>query len=159
MQEIKLEGKISELCKIKFLRTNTFVLISLLSLGCFNFFLIIFQVKNFRGNLIYNTFAEQSAEISATLISGYIYMKTGPKIGFCSMYFVSLIGSVLLLYIMKNNHLRHLTPIVLMISKFGVSAAFNMSFIASVQLIPTVFAATVFGFCNVIARLSTVLAP
>jgi hypothetical protein len=86
-------------------------------------------------------------------------MKTGPKLGFCSMYFVSLIGSILLLYTMKNKNLHHFIPLTLMISKFGVSAAFNMSFIASVQLIPTIFTATVFGYCNVMARLATVLAP
>ena len=44
-------------------------------------------------------------------------------------------------------------------AKFGISAAFNMVFLASVQLIPTIVAASVFGYCNVLARAITVLAP
>lgn len=35
--------------------------------------------------------------------------------------------------------------------------AFNMVFIASVELIPTIFAATVFGYANVVARLVTMM--
>jgi hypothetical protein len=40
-------------------------------------------------------------------------------------------------------------------AKLGISSAFNMSFIASIQLIPAIFAASVFGYCNVLARIIT----
>ena len=50
-------------------------------------------------------------------------------------------------------------PVFITMAKFGISAAFNMIFIASVQLIPTIVAASVFGYCNVLARLMTVLSP
>lgn len=44
-------------------------------------------------------------------------------------------------------------------AKFGISAAFNNSFIASVQLTPALYQASIFGFNNMSARLVTVLAP
>ena len=52
-----------------------------------------------------------------------------------------------------------LIPIFIVFAKFGISAAFNMTFIASVQLIPTIIAASVFGYCNMVARTITILSP
>lgn len=45
------------------------------------------------------------------------------------------------------------------VAKFGISAAFNMIYICFMQLIPTIFTATVFGYANIVARVFTILAP
>ena len=44
-------------------------------------------------------------------------------------------------------------------AKFGISAAFCMVFVCFMELIPTMFTATVFGYGNTAARIVTVLAP
>ena len=76
--------------------------------------------------------------------------------GFVSMFFLSITGSSLLILFWTNVALL---PVFITMAKFGISAAFNMIFIASVQLIPTIVAASVFGYCNVLARSMTVLSP
>ena len=45
------------------------------------------------------------------------------------------------------------------VSKFGISAAFNIVIIANPILFPPLFLATAFGITNTFARLVTVLAP
>ena len=44
-------------------------------------------------------------------------------------------------------------------AKFGISATFNMSYIAFVQLIPTRYNTTAFGLTNAVGRLLTFGSP
>jgi hypothetical protein len=46
-----------------------------------------------------------------------------------------------------------------MVAKFGISACINMSFIGSVDLIPTIFNARVLGIGNVFAGIITIMSP
>ena len=50
-------------------------------------------------------------------------------------------------------------PVFIIMAKFGVSANFNMVYVGFVQLIPTMYITTVFGLCNVVARLVTFMSP
>ena len=72
------------------------------------------------------------------------------------MFMVTVVGSILLVQYWDN---LEMIPIFITMAKFGISATFNMAFIVSVQLIPTIVAATVFGYCNVSARSLTILSP
>ncbi len=44
-------------------------------------------------------------------------------------------------------------------AKFGVSATFNLAYVASAYLFPSIYSATAFGICNIFARITTILAP
>ena len=72
------------------------------------------------------------------------------------MFFISILGSILLMIYWTS---LELIPIFIVLAKFGISASFNITFIASVQLIPTIIAASVFGYCNTVARTITILSP
>ena len=130
------------------------ILMVLLCSNSFVYFLINFQMKNVKGSLIANTLASQGAEFFADVFSGVIYNSLGARKSFLTSYFVSIIGSLLLLKFIDNTNLIFLFIIM---AKFGISSAFTISFIASVQLIPTIFAASVFGYCNVSARIVTMM--
>ena len=90
------------------------------------------------------------------MVGGYIYHRLGPKIAFPTMYAVSALGTALLLVFWTNSSL---VPIFIVLSRFGIVAAFNMCYIFGVQLIPTIFAASTFGICNAVARITTTSAP
>ena len=113
-------------------------------------------MKYVDGGLIKNTLISQFSELTADLVSGIIYYKFGPRFAFTIMFCISIFGSILLMLFWTN---LELIPVLIILAKFGISASFNMVFIASVQLIPTIVAASVFGYCNVSARLITVLSP
>ena len=52
-----------------------------------------------------------------------------------------------------------LIPVFIIMGKYGISATFNMVFIAYMQLIPTIFVSSVFGIGNFSARLLTAFSP
>ena len=74
------------------------------------------------------------------------------------MFSLSAFGSIILIFIVQADNTPWI-PVFVAMSKFGISACFNMVFISVVQLTPTMFTASIFGFCNVTARMVTVLAP
>ena len=150
--KIMLVGEISEVCSIWQIRRNFLVLMYLLSMNSFCFFLINFQMKFVKGSLIKNTLGSQIAEFSADALSGVVYAGVGPRRGFVCSYIVGICGSVLMLTFWEN---KDYILFLIIAAKLGMSSAFNMSFIASIQLIPPIFAASVFGYCNVLARIVT----
>ena len=97
-----------------------------------------------------------SSEVCADIISVFVYMSIGPKKGFASSYILASLGCLLLLCFPNNIDM---IPFYVTIAKFGISTSFNMVYLASVGLIPTMFASSVFGLCNVAARILTILAP
>ena len=88
------------------------------------------------------------------MASSFIYLYMGPKYAFLSCYLLSAVGSGLLTAFWTNESL---IPVFISMAKFGMATCFNMVFIASVQLVPTLFAASAFGFCNVAARTVTMM--
>ena len=127
-----------------------------LSTTSFVYFLINFQMKKVQGSIVVNTISNQVSEVSADILSGFYYVYAGPIRGFQSMFMLSIIGTVLLLIYWDNVDL---IPVFVLIAKFGVSANFNMVYIASVALIPPLFASSVWGINNTVARLCSMLAP
>ena len=109
-------------------------------------------MKFVQGSLVKNTLGSQVAEFMANSLSGFVYSFLGAKYGFASSYVVSILGSTLLILYWDN---KDYILILIIAAKFGISSAFNMSFIASIELIPALVAASVFGYCNVAARIVT----
>ena len=94
--------------------------------------------------------------MAADIVSVLVYLSLGPKKGFASSYSLAILGCFLLLCFPNNIGM---IPFFVTIAKFGISASFNMVYLASVGLIPTMFASSVFGLCNVAARIATIMAP
>lgn len=128
----------------------------LLSISSFCFYMINFQMKLVKGTLTQNTIVSQVAELSANWYSGLMYSSVGPRMGFTTSYLLCLGGSILL---MMNWNNLDMIPLYITMAKFGISSSFNMIYLASVSLIPTILSSTVFGYCNVVARVLTIFAP
>ena len=127
----------------------------ILTSSSFCYFLINFSMKVVPGNLIYLTMVSQLSDAVANFQSGFLYKKTGARLGFISMYALSGCGSLCLLMFWSGSPYLILCFIVL--AKLGITSAFNMAFISFMQLVPTILCSTVFGFCNGVARVATVL--
>lgn len=155
---VKLKGEWKELLTVPSLKINTFILALMATTASFCFYNFNFLMKNVEGSLIHNTMASATSELVGDLVSGVLYMKLGPRYAFSLSYAISFVGSICLILLMDSEQ-YDLLPFFIPLAKFGVAAAFNMCFIAAVQLIPTIFASTVFGISNVFARTITILAP
>jgi hypothetical protein len=46
-----------------------------------------------------------------------------------------------------------------LLSRYGISSAFNLVWIANSVIFPTLFTGTAMGICNVFARISTFFSP
>lgn len=49
--------------------------------------------------------------------------------------------------------------ICLLLTKFGISSAFNICFLITSEYFPTNYSSTVFGYCGILSRIVTIMAP
>jgi hypothetical protein len=61
--------------------------------------------------------------------------------------------------IIYGDSYQSFVPIFLGLIRVGIVCAFNLVYLANVDVFPTLFAATALGFCNFFARLFTVMSP
>jgi hypothetical protein len=69
------------------------------SISSFDWYLINFQLKYIRGDLYLNTIVSSVCEIPAYALSGLLYQFTGPKLTFVILFGISLIGSLLYIFL------------------------------------------------------------
>ena len=133
----------------------------LISASSLCYYLILFQLKSFSGEMIPNTLSSQLAEISANILSMFLYQQLNPKTSFATMFSLSLFGSILLFVYRTPENVQpsQFYIVYVFAAKFGISSTFNTCFICFVQLIPTLYASSAFGFCNILARTLTILSP
>ena len=129
---------------------------SLLSISVFCSFLQVFQLRSLKGSLVQNTLLCFTTQFLANASAGVVQAYFGTKNAFTLSYLIGCIGATALLLNWDN---ARVFPALLITSVFGVSASFNLCFIANSELIPTLLSASVFGYCNVTARLLGVFAP
>jgi len=104
-----------------------------------------------------NAYLSTVSDIVVSIASGLIYYYIGLKITFLILFSISVAGGVIYMAVPTTN--IYLIGTMVLIAKFGVGGTFNIVFLASSQLYPAVLASTVFGICNVFARLATMGAP
>lgn len=126
---IALKGEWSEIFSITPIKTNTIILILMNITTSFCFFNLGFMMKNVQGSLVQMTLASQSSELCAVLVSIILYTRLGPSNAFSISYLISFAGSLCLIIVMQYNYVE-LMPYFISLAKFGISATFNMIFIA-----------------------------
>jgi len=124
----------------------------LCSLSYFGYFFCGFNVGKLEGDLRTNSITPQVSELIAVLLSGLLYNKLGPKKAFSLMFFISFLGSIGLI-VAKLTNKENLDVFILPVAKFGDSANVNLVYVASMQLIPSIFVPILFGYTMCIGRL------
>ena len=124
--------------------------------SAFNYFLINFRMKYLPGNIFINTTVASSSEIVAYILGGISYQKIGIRFTLITAFLISCLGSISL--IIWGNYVDYV-PLMILATRVGVSATFNICYLANAQLFPSIFAGTAIGICNIFAKMSTILAP
>lgn len=134
----------------------------------FNYYMVTFLFKYYPGDIFVNTSISAFSDIWAVAISGAIYNKLGPKLSLRLFFGLSsAAGCLIVLYEHSIGQFTDhptevssmLFPMLVLVSQFGISAAFNTLFIANGQLFPVLFAATAQGISNFVARFSSSFSP
>ena len=123
----------------------------------FNYYIITFYLKYIPGNIYVNTSLASTAEICAYFGSGIVMNYFGVKLSFMISFILAAVGGILL--VIFFNAEGALIATFVLFAKFGISFAFNLSYLATPQMFPTALCATAFGICNVFARVATILSP
>ena len=104
-----------------------------------------------------NMYASTASEVVAILISGVIQNQIGFKYTLLLGY--AMAGVCGFVVTCSSGESELLYALFVLLSRFGICITFNMNYIATQRLFPSVVLATVFGITNVFARFTTVLAP
>ena len=123
----------------------------------FNYYIITFYLKYIPGNIYVNTSLACIAEVIAYLCSGFVMNIFGVKLSFIISYVLAATGGILLVIFFNAEGI--LIAVFVLFAKFGISFAFNLTYLATPQMFPTALCTTAFGICNIFARFSTVLSP
>ena len=96
------------------------------------------------------------------LSSGFVYTKFGLRATFASMFLMSTIGGLLIVFVgyaATDNGNAWVFPFLVMFATFGTASCFNLVYITHANIFPTLFAATAMGIVNFCARIATIFAP
>jgi MFS family permease len=127
------------------------------TVSSFNYYIMTFYLKYIPGSVYTNTSLSCSAEIIAYIASGIIMNAFGVKLAFIISFILAAIGGIFLVIFFSAD--GYLIAIFVLFAKFGISFAFNVSYLATPQMFPTHLTSTAFGVCNLFARGSTILSP
>ena len=157
-EEVSPETQTSYYVRQRPIKVNLAVMAYMWSACSFAYYMINFYMKYLPGNIFTNTFASGFSEMTADALSGLIYRRLGAKTTYSGLLALSLLGGVCILF-MGESTSTVLMPIFVMLAKFGISGAFNVNYVCTVDVFPTLFMATALGFCNFFSRALTILAP
>ncbi|CDW80647.1 organic cation [Stylonychia lemnae] len=172
LQQEKKIGDVKKVESVKKLFQETSYLVNLLimifswSTASFGFYLIPYFLSSINTQLqsnSYNVFelaiASSISEIFANIFCYFITTIFPNKKSLIFSYLLAFFGSAGF-WIAKDTVLRSSNILYyVLFSKFGVTVAFNVTYVIMGELFPTLLKATAFGICNVIARFITILSP
>ena len=138
------------------------------STASFNYYMISFLLKYFPGDIYLNGLMSSASEITAYAVGGILYQKIGVKKGFFISFGIATLGGFGMIIFERFTHFFSDNPVkgpvwifpsLVLLSKFGTAAAFNINFVSNIDLFPVLFSTTALGFCNFAGCVFTVLAP
>ena len=141
-------------CSTRNIFVNIVLMCILWTCSSFDYYLITFFLKYIPGNIFVNTSIASFSEVVAYIISGYLMNLMGIKVSYFVGFAVAATGGLLMIFFF---HLKSMIAVFVLLSKFGISFAFNVSYLGTPKLFPVALTGTAFGICNVFARFSTVL--
>ncbi len=109
-----------------------------------------------------------ASEMTGDLCMGLIYNKIGTKASYLVILSLATLGGLgMVYYEYKSNYYGDnsikeavwIFPALVLLSKFGASATYNVNYIATFDLFPSVFAVSVLGFGDFIGSFVTIFAP
>jgi len=143
-------------CSNKTILLNLILMIVMWTASSFDYYFITFFLKYIPGNIYVNTSISSISEIIAYCFSGSLMKILGIKMSYLIAWVIATTGGILMICFSGSDAAM---GVFVLLSKFGVSFAFNNSYLATPKMFPVQLTATAFGLCNVVARIFTIGAP
>ena len=125
----------------------------------FCYYLISYQLKYIQGSIWTNGIISSTSEGCAYASSGILVNRLGLKKILCFAYALAILGMGCLVIFQPPGDEQFILSLLILGSKFGVSACFNLAYVGNQMLFPIQIVATSYGICNVFSRCATIAAP
>ena len=116
-------------CSDKSLLINLILMTVFWTAGSFNYYIITFYLKYIPGNIYVNTSLSSIAEVAAYIGSGLLMNIFGVKLSYMISFWLATAGGILL--VIFFNAEGALIAVFILFAKFGISFAFNLSYLAT----------------------------
>eukprot|EP00347_Sterkiella_histriomuscorum_P000203 403376785 len=166
LEEAQYNGSLRDIIKVRSNFINLIAMTFLWTSTSFTYYLINFQLKYLSGDIFSNAIASALSEAPAYIAQGYTYSRLGIKKSFYLYLGIAMIGSIGIFtfsnkeeMLDQNSINQYVLPIMILLAKAGVSAAFNVCYFATSNIFPTIYSGTAMGICNFFAKSLTMMSP
>ncbi|KAI7796298.1 putative solute carrier family 22 member 4-like [Triplophysa rosa] len=132
----------------------TFFLRSSVSIG---YCALSLNTSNLHGNIYLNCFLSAVVEVPALILAWLMFRCWSRRL--CLSTTLSLGGLVLLFIHLIPQNMNSVAISLVLLGKFGLSAAFAIVYPATAELYPTVLRNTALGACSMASRVGSISAP
>ncbi|XP_032951791.1 solute carrier family 22 member 5 isoform X4 [Rhinolophus ferrumequinum] len=139
---------------IRMVTIMSIILWMTISVGYFGLSL---DTPNLHGDVYVNCFLSAVVEVPAYILAWLLLQHLPRRYSMATALFLG--GSVLLFVQLVPPDLYYLATVLVMVGKFGVTAAFSMVYVYTAELYPTVVRNMGVGVSSTASRLGSILAP
>nr|XP_030725537.1 solute carrier family 22 member 5 isoform X2 [Globicephala melas] len=144
------------------LRTQNIRMVTIMSIILWmtisvGYFGLSLDTPNLHGNVYLNCFLSAVVEVPAYVLAWLLLQHLPRRYSMATALFLG--GSVLLFVQLVPPDLYYLATILVMVGKFGVTAAFSMVYVYTAELYPTVVRNMGVGVSSTASRLGSILSP
>ncbi|KAL4222696.1 hypothetical protein ACF0H5_018737 [Mactra antiquata] len=154
-------GTIFHLFKYKSLLIRTLVVYFNWLVVCITYYGLAFNSADLYGDIYLNFFLQCLMDLPATTMVLLVIDRSGRKALLCGCMFISGIGclSTIFTILYAGEEYTVSTSVLVMIAKFGASAAFSTVYIYTGELYPTSVRNSAMGSSSMMARVGGMIAP
>uniref|UniRef100_H3AD00 Major facilitator superfamily (MFS) profile domain-containing protein n=1 Tax=Latimeria chalumnae TaxID=7897 RepID=H3AD00_LATCH len=161
LEDMKSKGHeshdILDLLRTSNIRCITIISLLLWMLITIGYFGLSLNTPNLHGNAYINCFLSAAIEIPA-YIAAWLLLRSLPR-RICLTITLFVGGLIVLLIPLIPTDLGALTITLVMLGKFGITAAASMVYVYAAELFPTVVRTMGVGTCNTISRVGSIISP
>ncbi|XP_037595855.1 solute carrier family 22 member 5 isoform X3 [Cebus imitator] len=144
------------------LRTRNIRMVTIMSIILWmtisvGYFGLSLDTPNLHGDIYVNCFLSATVEIPAYVLAWLLLRYLPRRYSMATALFLG--GSVLLFVQLVPPDLYYLTTALVMVGKFGITAAFSMVYVYTAELYPTVVRNMGVGVSSTASRLGSILSP
>ena len=139
-------------------KVNLTIMVFVWLITVFDFYLIGFLVNTF-DQIFLSSIASGVSVFVAQAFGGIIFERIGVRKSLCISYVIASIGGFGMLTYGLEHQSEWIFPALVLIMKFGISSAFNITYVCHKGCFPTLFATSSLGYCTFICRFFTAFTP